>query len=276
MNSVAVGPFLFSMGVLALLAAVLAAQWTASFQARGGRTDVSGTAWWLVLVTLAAARAGYVVRWWAGYAAHPWDILNVRDGGFDPVTGLLVLAGVTGVVAWRSPRRRRPLLVTVGVSVAAWGLVMLGGAQLRAAAHPSLPEAAQVRTLDGGTKHVRTWRGRPLVINFWATWCGPCRREMPVLAQAQHDFPGVRFVFADQAESADAVRAFLKAQHLQLDHVYIDDGVLARYYRVRGFPTTLFIDADGRLRTLHVGELSHASLRANLQRLAPQAVRAKP
>jgi len=50
----------------------------------------------------------------------------------------------------------------------------------------------------------------------------------------------------------------------------IDDGALASYYRVRGYPTTLFIGSDGRLRDIHVGELSHASLRASLERLQPR------
>ena len=269
MNPVAIGPFLFSMGVLALLAGVLAAHWTARFLARGGRVDMTTPAWWLLGLALLVARGVYVLRQWPGYAAHPWDILNVRDGGFDPVAGLAALAIATVAMAWTSARRRRPLLATVGVGVAAWALVLLGGRQLRAAAHPPLP-ALEVRDLAGRALATQAWRGRPLVLNFWATWCGPCRREMPVLVQAQRQNPGVRFVFADQAESPDTVRSYLARQGLHPENVVIDGGALAGYYRVRGYPTTLFIGRDGRLVVIHVGELSHATLRAGLQRIATQ------
>jgi thiol-disulfide isomerase/thioredoxin len=269
-NPVAIGPFLFSMGVLALLGGVLAAHWTARFLARGGRADASTLSWWLLGLAVLAARVGYVVRQWPAYAAHPGDMLNVRDGGFDPLVGLLVLVIASVAIAWVRPRWRRPLLGTVAVGVAAWALVLFGGTQLRAAAHPPLP-ALEVHDLDGRRIATATWRGRPLVLNFWATWCGPCRREMPVLVQAQHDHPGVRFVFADQAESATKIRSFLAARGLKPENVLIDDGALAGYYRVRGYPTTLFIGADGRLRDIHVGELSHATLRASLQRIDANA-----
>ncbi len=269
MNPVAIGPFLFSMGVLALLAGVLAAHWMARFLARGGRADMTTPAWWLLGLALLVARGVYVLRQWPDYAAHPWDILNVRDGGFDPVAGLSAVVIATVAIAWTSARRRRPLLATVGVGVAAWMLVLLGGMQLSTAAHPPLP-ALSVRDLDGRPVATTAWRGRPLVLNFWATWCGPCRREMPVLVQAQRQYPGVRFVFADQAESSDKVRRFLAAQGLHPENVVIDDGALAGYYRVRGYPTTLFIGRDGRLVNIHVGELSHATLRAGLQHIATQ------
>jgi thiol-disulfide isomerase/thioredoxin len=106
------------------------------------------------------------------------------------------------------------------------------------------------------------------VINLWATWCVPCRREMPVLVEAQRTMPQVRFVFADQGESAGAVKQFLQAQPLTLQHVLIDENLqLSNYYNVRGYPTTLFIDARGRLRDTHIGELSRATLAERLQRI---------
>ena len=110
---------------------------------------------------------------------------------------MLVLASFALAVMRR--RLRLPLLVAVAVGAAVWGGAMLAGTQLRQAAHPPLPDVAVLR-LDGRAQSTASWRGRPLVINFWATWCPPCRREMPVLAQAQAAHPDVHFVFADQAE----------------------------------------------------------------------------
>lgn len=270
MNPVAIGPFLFSMGVLALLAGVVVGQLTAGSLSRHGQADVGNAGYLVLVLALLAARIGFVVRAWPAYAAHPWDMLNVRDGGFDPVAGVIVLVLASFVLAVVRRRMRLPLLVAVGVGAAVWGGVMLAGSVLEHASHPPLPDVA-VHGLDGRAQSTASWRGRPLVINFWATWCPPCRREMPVLAQAQAAHPGVRFVFADQAEGADRIRAFLREHDLELRHVVIDSGALASYYRIRGFPTTLFIAADGRLRDIHVGELSHATLGASLRRIAPQA-----
>jgi len=270
MNPVAIGPFLFSMGVLALLTGVVAGQLTAGSLARRGQGDAGNAAYMVLALALVAARIAFVVRLWPAYAAHPWDMLNVRDGGFDPVAGVLVLVLATFALAALRRRIRLPLLVAVGVGAAVWGGVMVSGTLLDRASHPPLPHVA-VHGLDGRDQSTSSWRGRPLVINFWATWCPPCKREMPVLAQAQATHPGVRFVFADQAEGADQVRAFLRDNGLKLRDVVIDSGALSGYYRIRGFPTTLFIAPDGRLRDFHVGELSHATLQASLRRIAPQA-----
>jgi len=270
MNPVAIGPFLFSMGVLALLTGVVAGQLTAGSLARHGQADVGNAAYLVLALALVAARLAFVVRWWPDYAAHPWDLLDVRDGGFVPVVGVIVLVLATFALAAMRRRMRLPLLIAVGVGAAVWGGVMLAGSVMQRASHPPLPHVA-VHGLDGSAQSTASWRGRPLVINFWATWCPPCRREMPVLAQAQAAHPEVRFVFADQAEGADRIRAFLRQHDLKLRHVVIDNGALASYYRIRGFPTTLFIAADGRLRDIHVGALSHATLGASLQRITPQA-----
>ncbi len=260
------------MGVLALLAGTVAGQLAAGFLARRGHADVGNLAFVLLLVALLAARTGYVASAWSAYAAHPADMLNVRDGGFIAWVGLLALIVIAGGLAAVRRRLRVPLSVTVLAGIATWGLVLLAGRQLDATAQPPLPQIA-LHALDGQTQSVEAWRGRPLVINFWATWCPPCRREMPVLAEAQRRYPEVRFVFADQGESPAQVRRFLERQNLHLENVFLDDGALGRYYRVRGFPTTVFIGADGRMADIHVGELSRASLEHSLRRIAPQASR---
>ena len=68
-----------------------------------------------------------------------------------------------------------------------------------------------------------TLRGKPLVVNFWATWCPPCVREMPVLQRAQADNPDVHFVFVNQAEPRDRVADWLRARDMDLRHVLLDD-----------------------------------------------------
>jgi thiol-disulfide isomerase/thioredoxin len=110
------------------------------------------------------------------------------------------------------------------------------------------------------------YRGRPLVINIWATWCPPCRREMPVLQQAQHDYPHVTFLFVNQGETPENVSTFMATTGLMLSHVLFDGtGELARRVGSMALPTTLFYNAEGRLVGSHLGELSRASLRHALE-----------
>jgi thiol-disulfide isomerase/thioredoxin len=112
-------------------------------------------------------------------------------------------------------------------------------------------------------------QGRPAVLNLWATWCPPCREEMPMLAAAQAREAGkVRFVFADQGETADAVRRYLDDELLALDDVLLDAGsALRRAAGTHGLPTTLFYDAQGRLVARHVGPLSRDELAIRLEAL---------
>lgn len=110
-----------------------------------------------------------------------------------------------------------------------------------------------------------------MVINLWATWCPPCRREMPVLAQAQSVFPDVVFVMVNQGESAPAIHAFLEREGLQFAHVLRDPTSLTMHaVGSRGLPTTLFFDEQGRLTDSHVGELTMARLKSIMLRRFPQ------
>jgi thiol-disulfide isomerase/thioredoxin len=261
------GPLALSSGLLALLFGVIAALATAGFLHRRGYADTGNPLFLILGLGLLGARLAYVAGWWPQYAQQPLSILNIRDHGFDPLAGTLGVIVAALLVGWRRPSLRRPLAASVVIGIAATGFAGLLAYKLTAQAQAPLP-ALQLGDLDGRAVDVESLRGQPTVINLWATWCGPCRREMPVLAEAQRTMPQVRFVFADQGESAPTVRQFLQAQQLTLQHVLIDENLqLSNYYNVRGYPTTLFIDARGRLRDTHMGELSPATLADRLQRI---------
>ncbi|RCS28689.1 TlpA family protein disulfide reductase [Rhodanobacter denitrificans] len=266
-----IGPLALSSGLLALLFGVIAALAAAGFLHRRGHADADNALFLALGIGLLTARIAYVAGWWPQYAQQPGSVLNIRDGGFEPVAGLLGLLAAALLIGWRRARLRQSLGAGVAVGIAAWAFAGLVAYRLTAAAHPGLPVLA-LRDLDGREVPLASLRGQPTVINLWATWCGPCRREMPVLAEAQRTLPQVRFVFADQGESATAVRQFMQVQRLALEHVLIDGNLqLSSHYNVRGYPTTLFLDADGRLRDLHMGELSRATLAERLQRIRPAA-----
>jgi thiol-disulfide isomerase/thioredoxin len=109
---------------------------------------------------------------------------------------------------------------------------------------------------DGAGVRLSDFRGRPVVLNLWATWCAPCVEEMPSLDRLQRDFPGVAVVAISLDKAGPAkVRAFFKDQDLQHLRVYSDPKMTSmRQLGVLGLPATLLIGADGR----EVGSLSGA------------------
>ena len=116
--------------------------------------------------------------------------------------------------------------------------------------------------LDARPVDLGSYRGRPVVLNLWATWCPPCRREMPAFEQAQAAFPKVAFVMVNQGESAQHARAFLEREGLTLTDVLLDPSSRTmQEMGTRGLPTTLFFDTQGQLVASHVGELTIASLK---------------
>ncbi|MCF5646703.1 redoxin domain-containing protein, partial [Pseudomonas syringae] len=124
----------------------------------------------------------------------------------------------------------------------------------------SLPETT-LRNMNGEPVNIADHQGKPIVINLWATWCPPCRREMPVLRDMQLERPDIVFLFVNQAESADTVSRYLSAQGLALRNSLLDtDGEFARQVGSVALPTTLFYSPQGRLTGSHLGEMSRASL----------------
>lgn len=160
---------------------------------------------------------------------------------------------------------RRSVLAGITVGILAWfsADAVLGLLQ-RAA--PPLPDV-QLSTLDARPINLDAYAGRPIVLNLWASWCAPCRREMPVLEQAQAQYPRVAIVLLNQGESAQQAQAFLEREGLSLENVLLDPmSTTLKAVGSRGLPTTLFFDAQGRLVDSHLGELSMASLRHKLSR----------
>jgi thiol-disulfide isomerase/thioredoxin len=217
-----------------------------------------------------AARSMYVVAHGGSYRAAPWMALAVSDGGFIVFAGFLAAALTTLWFGWRRPPLLRPLVTALAGGLFAWsiGLQLLWLVRTDA---PRLPEVT-LSTLDGHPIAMSDFSGRPLVVNLWASWCAPCRRELPVLRDAQLAEHEVVFVFADQGEPAATVKAYLERQHLSLRNVLTDPlGSLAVHAGSSAVPTTLFFNENGVLVKAHAGQLSAGELRRYLDVLRPLA-----
>lgn len=272
MQAVTIGPWVFAIGLVALVLGWVTANLAAWLVKRWTHVDAGTPLWVLLLAALVAARAAFVIHGWHAYAATPLSILDIRDGGFAWLAGVAVLIVGTLVWMWRRPLLRRPLSISVGAGLVIWAVVALGAPQLGARrAYPSLPITA-LQQLDGQPVRASALTGKPLVVNLWATWCAPCRSEMPMLVAASHELHGVRFVFVDHGEDAATVEDYFARAKLDPQHVLLDrHGALMRDYQLPGCPATLFVTASGKVRSVHLGVLSAAALRIAVQRLTAAA-----
>jgi thiol-disulfide isomerase/thioredoxin len=264
MNTINIGPLVLSTPAVLVLLSVLSATGLAGWFRRRHGVDAEPVLWKMVVAGFFCARLVFVFQHRDLYAQAPWTALDIRDGGFEPAVGLLAACVVGAELVRGHAALRKPLLASAFAGFALWGGGTLA-ARWMAPPRVPLPEVT-VRRLDGVEVPLASYAGKPLVINLWATWCPPCRREMPALRAAQQAHPDVVFLFVNQRESADTVRRFLAGQGLQLRNVVTDPaGRLAAGTGASAYPTTLFYDAAGRLALRHVGELSHATLRDKLE-----------
>jgi thiol-disulfide isomerase/thioredoxin len=126
------------------------------------------------------------------------------------------------------------------------GLIALDG---RAA--PALVLA----NMDGKITNLKNLKGQWVMVHFWASWCGPCRHEMPTLQALQQKMQGTRLtlLLVNTAESDDAVFTFLPTVAPELNTLMDRDGLVTERWQPRGLPSTFIVDPDGRLRYLALG-----------------------
>jgi thiol-disulfide isomerase/thioredoxin len=262
-QTLALGPLTLPYSVLLALAVMVLAPMAGQLVARRAGVDLESVLFRMMVAGLVVARLAYVAQYSQSYLQSPLDILDIRDGGWRPLAGVVVVAIAALVMAVRRAAWRKPLAAAFGTGGLVW---LLGTVALDTMSDSEgrLP-AVGLRGLSGEALAMTAFKGKPTVVNFWATWCPPCRREMPVLQETQAARPDVNFVFLDQGESAEKVRSFIATHQLPIRNVLLDErGEVAAQLGVRGLPTTLFYDAQGRLIAARVGELSRATLAQRL------------
>ena len=122
-------------------------------------------------------------------------------------------------------------------------------------------------TLDGDTVRLSDLRGRPVLINFWASWCGPCRAEMPHLEAAYeaHSDAGLIVLGVDQLESPPLVARFVEEFGLTFPIPLDRDGKVSAAYQARALPTSFFVDADGIIRDAFTGPMTAGLIESKLE-----------
>lgn len=294
------GPLALPLAPLLLLLFLFGTAWAVRRHAHPSDREAADTAvWWAVAAGLFAARLAHVVSHWGSYGTAPLDMLDIRDGGFLWQPGALVGAAV---MVWRVRRTVREsgrvVLVTAAAGLLLWWLASAALPWLRpapgqqlleitarlqplsqaspAAVEAASPEASSPVTAPGLTLQEISERagGKPVVLNLWATWCGPCRAEMPLLARAQRAHPEVLFIFANQGEGEAAIRSYLRRERLELQDIWRDTASsLGPAVGSSGLPTTVYFDSQGRRMGAHVGVLSEGALKVIVRKVTTEPAR---
>ncbi len=236
------------------------------------------------------------------------NVVVLRIGWAHAVVGLVVFAGICGALAaglWMGRNISGPAPATAGrpappaaarpqpvlpqriPQIQSPPRVQAQPAQPRSSAGvttsigrtPSVGDPAPdftLKNLAGETINLSDFKGRPVLINFWATWCGPCRIEMPVMDAMYQKYQDEGFVVlaVDVQESITIVQSFVNSMGLTFPILLDLNGEVADGpYRIRAFPTSYFVGRDGQITAAHRGMMTEPIMQRYMdQVLATQAV----
>ncbi len=259
MDAIALGPALLPLPRLYALACALLLLVAAALTLRLPRARRARWFNGLVIAWLVGARLGHVALNLPAYQADPLDALKLWLPGYHALFGLLAALAWSG---WALRDRLASMLGAQGLTIGAtlaW-LALMSWAPLGSGITPrALPELT-LENLDGEPVTLSELTGRPVIVNLWATWCPPCRRELPLLAEADAR-DDVTVVVVNQGEDLLPVVRYLDAHGLAFEHALLDPRQsLMVASDAPGLPTTLLFDAEGRTLERHVGELTRATL----------------
>lgn len=172
--------------------------------------------------------------------------MRLRPSAAFTAIGVL-LGAALGVILWRGiPQPAEPAPTPeAGITPVTAPLV---GARAPEFSAPSV---------DGETYRLSEQQGRPVILNFWATWCEPCRAEMPLLEARARELAdaGLLIVGVNFDEPEAVVREYRDDLGLTLPLLLDPGGKIQRLYRVVAYPTTFFVGRDGLIRAVHLGVL---------------------
>lgn len=186
---------------------------------------------------------------------------------------MLVLGLTIGAAALFLALRQRPAATTPPTSlVASAGIYPVASLfaidNSKTQPDPSHPAPNfAIHLPDGSTTNLTGYRGRPVILNFWATWCPPCRLEMPDLVRAYeaHKHEGLVILAIDDAEAHEQVAAFVKEFGMTMPVIIDPQGDVMATYKTNSLPSSFFIDRNGVVRLRWIGLLTPDALEQGLQ-----------
>lgn len=287
-DAINIGPLVVPFLRLGAVLALALGAWVAHLTARRWELDagrVGRTAEWSLYAFLIGARAGFVAANWSAFVDAPWTALYVWQPGYLPVVGVIAAALVVAARLTRVSRGvRRSEAAALGVGalvavVAYAGVIGVGQIDLGSGS-TRVGDPVQdfsLRDLEGREVGFADIRGQAVVLNFWATWCPPCRREMPALDAVYEAYrgDGVVIVGVDVGERPAVVQRYIAETPVHYP-IWVDapagesadrTAELHRRFGGVGLPTTVFISRDGVVRKIRVGELSRAVIENEVEAL---------
>jgi peroxiredoxin len=126
----------------------------------------------------------------------------------------------------------------------------------------------ELTDLSGELVKLSDFSDQVVLVNFWATWCPPCLLEMPLIQQRYDQYaPDLVVLAVNNAEERDVVNEFIKSNDFNFPTLLDESGEIQQLFRVRGYPSSFFIDKDGVIRLIHVGLMTEGQLDENLSTL---------
>ncbi len=152
-----------------------------------------------------------------------------------------------------------------------WLILLMGCSTASAARRGQVAPDFSLETLTGETLRLSDFRGQPVLLNFWNSWCPPCRTEMPELQRVQ-ETPGDQVVILGvnllyQEDRLEDVHAFVREQGLTFPILLDRDGRVVTDYRVISLPTSFFIDAEGKIYLVQVGPMTRPFIEGILREM---------
>jgi thiol-disulfide isomerase/thioredoxin len=286
-TAISLGPILIPVFMLGLLTSLFSTTWVLGRLAPRLNFDAP----WIkriveqsFLVGIVAARAGFVARYWESYLDAPWTIVYIWQPGYS--IGIGFTAAVM-FAAWRIQQfqsllhRSSQLLLSSGLLIGFVTFSLVIGLSWAFSDRSSTRSVTAIKDftlqdLEGKTVRWSDLEGNGTILNFWATWCPPCIREMPLLDQTNQNYKsqGINIVGISVGESIDTVRNFVDSIGITYP-IWVDSAENAskktqeifELYGGTGLPTTIFVDSESVIQDVYLGELSRGYIDSQVQKL---------
>ncbi|RKX90728.1 MAG: hypothetical protein DRP59_09350 [Spirochaetes bacterium] len=275
MNQIQLGPLNIPVSLLTALFALLSGSLTvivifkSNRQIRSRFFDTLSSALVVVLVTWKLFPLFYNIK----LVKNPLALLYAPGGLPGIVTGIVLGLGFYGFKAAKTEKNSRKTFLIILLTFTASSIV---SGLFFSTAYSSLnPKETQkhayifsAEDADGEKVTLNDFKGKTVILNFWATWCPPCRGELPLLTSFAENLPAGTVLLGVNATSSEksieTVKAFAENKEINFPVLFDSDGKIAAAYSIKTLPTTIIISNEGNITRRKTGAVDHYWLRSQL------------